>query len=103
MKLLLRKTDSRFTGHDLFKYYIKIRPDLSESATEEFYRLRVWCWETWGPSREVNGVRIENRPWITNNYEGDYNRNWSWLYDDYRARIYLAGDHEAALFKLKWS
>ena len=101
MQLQIRKTDSRFTGHDRYQYYVKIKPSFNESAMEEFYKLRVWCWETWGPSREVNANKP--REYHENIYLDDVNMHWSWLNDEWRARLYLAGKDEVAFFKLRWS
>lgn len=103
MQLLLKKTDVRFAGHERFEYYIKIAPALDENYREEFYKLRHWCWETFGPSREMHKIHMHlMREW-SNMYLGDKNDAWSWINDDYRARIYLKGKDEAAMFKLKWS
>ena len=107
MQLLLKKTDSRFSGHERFAYYIKIKPLWEESAVEEFYRLRHWCWETFGPSREIEKEKVftvmPSQRSCSNIYLGDNNDAWSWINDSYRARIYLKGKDEAAMFKLKWS
>lgn len=100
MQIQVKKTDARFVGSNRFKYYIKIKPRHDESATEEFFKLRVWCWETWGPSREVNS-RVAN-DYIVNKYTDDSNEHWSWLNDEYRARLYLKDKNEVALFQLKW-
>lgn len=100
MKLKIRKTDSRFTGSDKFRYYVKIAPSLNESAMEEFFKLRTWCWETWGPAREVNAPVPKDH--IENKFTDDVSENWGWLNDQYRARIYLKDKNEAALFQLKW-
>ena len=100
MKHVIRKTDSRFTGADRFKYYVRMSPEFSESAIEEFFRLRVWCWETWGPAREVSSTIAKD--YIANKFTDDLNDNWSWLNDDYRARIYLKGKDEVAMFRLRW-
>ena len=100
MQTTIRKTDSRFTGHDKFQYYVKIRPRFTESALEEFYRIGSWCWETWGPAREVN-AKVAN-DYIENKFTDDLNEQWAWLNDDYRARIYLKGKEEVAMFRLRW-
>lgn len=106
MQLQLKKTDSRFAGYERFEYYIKIIPSWQEDQAEEFYKLRHWCWETFGPSRELQKtyeIYRSNRRNQNNIYTGDKNDAWSWVNDDHRCRLYLKGKDEAALFKLKWS
>jgi len=100
MQIKIRKTDSRFIGHHKFKYYVKIHSALNESSLEEFFKLRTWCWETWGPSREVNSP--DPYDFIDNVFGGDSNPHWGWLNDDFRSRIYLKDVEEVALFQLKW-
>ena len=88
-------------GHSQFKYYVDIgyeRSDPAGSVIEKFFELRQWCWETWGPSREVNEFSSKEFAW-----QGDQNKQWSWINDDYRSRLYLADKDEAAYFTLKWS
>ena len=100
MLIKVRKTDKRFNGNTRYKYYVKIYPGFYESAMEEFFKLRVWCWETWGPAREVSATSPKDN--CQNKYTNDLNDNWSWLNDEYRARIYLKDKNEVALFQLKW-
>lgn len=103
MKIKLKKTDKRMTGCDRFRYYVDIRlagfPPGSPRPINKFYELRVWCWETWGPSREVDQYHEVKPGW----YDQDQSVHWSWINDQYKHRLYLAGDDEAALFMLKWS
>lgn len=108
MKIRLRKTDKRHTGHDRYQFYVDIKYDHwsenSHSSQLMFYKLRVWCWETWGPSREVDQWNISSNVIIPPELDpNDKNPHWSWVNNQYRYRIYLAGTNEAALFKLKWS
>ena len=101
MKIKVKKTDKRHIAYDRFGYYIEIKRDeWAErfAVCEKFYELRLWCWETWGPSREVDQYNSE----IVSNL-GDKNTHWGWLNDQYRSRLYLAGPDEAAYFALKWS
>jgi hypothetical protein len=100
MKITVKKTDKRHTAGYLFKYFVTIKTDPGESgrlAADAFYRARIWCWEQWGPSREVNdwGLGTEAAT--------DKNEHWGWISDQWRFRIYLRDKDEAALFTLKWS
>jgi hypothetical protein len=101
MQIKVKKTDKRMNGHDQFKYYVDIKHDRNEPfglLMEKFFELRQWCWETWGPGREVNEYNSKEFAW-----QGDQNKQWSWVNDQYRARLYLANKEEAALFTLKWA
>jgi hypothetical protein len=100
MKIKIKRTDKRHTAFNRFKYYVEIKHDeWSERhiVIEKFYELRLWCWETWGPSREVDQYNVEyiDAP--------DKNDHWGWLNDAYRARLYLGGPEDAAYFTLKWA
>ena len=101
MKIKVKKTDKRHSGHDRYKYYVDISYltwDTRHLVLEKFFELRVWCWETWGPSREVY-----EWPSTTEHNPKDLNPSWGWINDQHRARIYLGSKDEAALFTLKWS
>lgn len=100
MQIKIKRTDKRHTAYDKFKYYVEIkavrvneRPDVRE----KFFELRLWCWETWGPSREVDQYNIEHP------MPADKNVHWGWLNDQYRIRLYLGNHEDAALFTLKWA
>ena len=100
MKIKVKKTDKRHTAFDRFGYYVEIkRDDWAErfAVNEKFYELRLWCWETWGPSREVDQYSLDFENPV------DKNNHWSWINDQYRSRLYLANPEDAAYFTLKWS
>lgn len=100
MKIKVKRTDKRHTAFDKFKYYVEIKNvewSQRDNAIEKFYELRIWCWETWGPSREVDRYNLEHI------YAPDKNIHWGWLNDAYRARLYLGNHEDAAYFTLKWS
>ncbi len=100
MKIKVKRTDKRHTAHGRFAYYVDIkRDDWAErhSVQEKFYELRIWCWETWGPSREVDRYNLEYKESLDNN------SHWGWLNDQYRSRLYLGSPEDAAFFTLKWS
>ena len=100
MKIKVKRTDKRHTAHGRFSYYVEIKhDDWAEryNTREKFFELRLWCWEQWGPSREVDQYSLgyDNTP--------DRNIHWSWINDPYRARLYLGGPEDAAYFTLKWT
>jgi hypothetical protein len=61
----------------------------------EFVEHRQWCWETWGPSCELDYLyRIGDKR----------NTRWCWMSDDNgRIRIYFATSNEASHFALRWA
>lgn len=103
MKIKIRKTDKRHTGHDKFQYYVDIKStDWNENSQLMFYKFRMWCWETWGPSRELNDWNVGNKSDQLDQDPGDRNAHWAWINDQYRFRLYLGSKDEAAHFTLKW-
>jgi len=100
MKIKIKRTDKRHTAYDRFKYYVEVKNDVwpdRVAVHEKFFELRLWCWETWGPSREVDQYSLD----FENTF--DKNSHWGWLNDQYRARLYLGNDADAAFFTLKWA
>ena len=100
MQIKVKRTDKRHTAYNRFKYYIEIKhSDWAErhNVREKFFELRLWCWETWGPSREVDQYSLDHP------MAADRNIHWGWLNDQYRARLYLGSHEDAAYFTLKWS
>ena len=101
MKIKVKKTDKPHTGYGSFKYYVDIKPMHWSNHTgvkEKFFELRLWCWDTWGPSRELDHfVNTAGEKPI------DQNSKWTWINDQYRTRLYLGSQDEAAYFTLKWS
>ncbi len=101
MQIKVKKTDKRHTGYLAFKYYVEIKTkEWGEYnlVMEKFFEIRQWCWETWGPSREVDQYTNIEGAWTA-----DQNLSWSWINDQHRARIYLGTKDEAAFFTLKWA
>lgn len=92
----LKKLDRRMNGYGDFKYGV----DLWTVDSKEFMEVRQWCWETFGPSCELDIWEYLDRP-------GD-SRNPSWAWDrgtynkNFRCIVYLATDVEASHFTLKW-
>jgi|688.fasta_scaffold506976_4 hypothetical protein len=99
MKRRIKQVDRRFKGYHDWKYYV----DLVKSpiATEEhFYNIQVWCWETWGPSKEISfWNEARDKGWK----DKTQNSKWCWHLDEWTARIYLKSDKEADWFSLKYA
>ena len=82
----LFELDKRYNGHGEFKWAV------DNVSTAKMIEIRNWCWETFGPSDEVdNGIACTP------------GRVWSWQHTQYITRILLKSDAEATLFKLKWT
>jgi hypothetical protein len=95
--MILKKLDRRMNGHGFFKYGVDFAYDRNPPAFDE---VRLWCWETFGASTELDIWHARDRPVDTRN------ERWAWDRGHYnksfRCIIYLATDEEAAWFKLRW-
>lgn len=82
----VKKIDKRMNGYGDFARFVDFY------NFEKFIEVRNWCWETWGPSCELE---------IWKKY---HNKNpaWAWMFDEYRTRIYFASDSEAQWYYLRW-
>jgi len=86
--------DKRHNGHLYYKY--SVAPIWNSKYTyasveydKLFNNVRVWCWETWGPSTEfIFPFR---------------NKHWAWDSEFKHRRIYLKYDEELLFFKLKFN
>jgi len=102
--------DRRHTGYPQWQYYIE-RPlrynyfSMSITRYESlqlFNQWRVWCWETWGASKELH-------EWIEDIKHSAitpvaHNESWCWVHEvNGNSRIYLRGEPELTLFTLKWA
>jgi len=101
MTIKIKKLDGRYTGSDFFQYYIQ-----SDSLySKEYYDIREWCWDTWGPSKELNYWMLDNKIALdfgTNQKVGSQNQHWCWQNDTYNRRLYFRTDKELVLLKLRW-
>ena len=86
VELIPQKLDKRYTGSHLFEYRI----DFDYPRREQFKQIRNWCWETFGPSCELNFLS-----------KGE-EKVWAWTTDSYRVRLYLKSDKEVNWYKLRW-
>jgi hypothetical protein len=81
--------DARFKGYHKFKYAIELH---GQHAVKTFHEMRVWCWETFGPSTERDSaLKMRESVWT-----------WSWIVEDTTTRIYFKDSEELTMFKLKW-
>ena len=103
------KLDARYKGYPQWTYCVN-RPERTSifyragtryESMQIFFQWRRWCWETWGPSKEL----YEWLDDMTPRQVGieDHNDHWCWLNDQYSTRIYLRTDAELTLFLLRWA
>lgn len=101
MKITVRKTDKRHTGHDIFGYVADVQwPGIGRRSERinDFLEVRKWCWDTLGNS-------CERDHWLELHKKGlgnDLNQRWCWQTDFGNFKIYLRTEKEANWFKLKW-
>lgn len=83
------KTDKRYSGHPHFKHFVAFG---TSAEIIQFNNIRQWCWETFGPSSELEIYHKIPEP----------NKSWCWELTQWSTRIYFAGDKEFQWFTLKW-
>jgi hypothetical protein len=90
-KVKIKRMDSRYTGYPVYSHYATIiSEDFSVYHTPkygQFHKLRVWCWDNYGPSCELS-------MWAQSKNSGVYNPHWCWMTEHGKLRILL--DAEAA-------
>lgn len=101
------KLDRRHTGFGEWKYFID-RPPIYDQGKfitafetkQIFFMWRSWCWETWGPSKELEEwLDALRNPMLIPFCQ---NQNWCWQNNSHNTRIYLRDDKELSHFLLKW-
>lgn len=93
--------DARYTGFPEFRYYVTPFRLYSDYTTvlpsERFQTWRIWCWETWGPSCEVEtAVDILARSAKTD-------IPWAWDTGKQYVRLYLRDDTALMWFQTKFA
>lgn len=103
--MLIKKLDRRNKGHGYFKYYVRTTYPL-KITDPDYHEIRAWMWQTWGPSKElVDWLDDDNEQYrLTSNRKkiSCQNEHWCWQNDEYYSRLYMKGDEELVLFKLRW-
>lgn len=91
-KYKIIKLDRRHKGNGVFDYFIDFlaaRQLPIDKRNEDFVTIRNWCWESWGPSQELDWVG-----W-------DTGTRWAWWREPGRASIYF-NEPELAAYLLQW-
>lgn len=101
MKSKLVTLDRRHAGYGIWKYYVKTPLTQHYKVNKHlFFNWRAWCWDTWGPSKEMTEYDIDD---LLHDTPQCYNNHWAWQHDKYtKCRIYLKSDDDASMFVLKW-
>jgi hypothetical protein len=102
MKIVIKKTDKRMTGHEVWQYVAQPTQSLAgfkgvAQRMVDLHLMRDWCWQTYGPSCELTH-------WMATVANGltPHNDHWCWHTDFDNYKIYLRTEKEANWFKLKW-
>lgn len=85
-----RKQDKRMSGWRDFEYCAMFNTGKADSQL--FCDVRDWCFESWGPSCELDYWHARAKP----------NGSWCWANDEFKMKIYFKTDVEYALFLLRW-
>jgi hypothetical protein len=99
--MIVTKLDGRHTGVANWKYYTEInyRSMKLEERKKLFHDWREWCWNNWGPSKELTDYDHYD---LYDNVCSS-NAHWCWLNDEHgRRRIYLRSDQDLEAFTLRW-
>jgi hypothetical protein len=91
MTYKVKKITRQYNGYGYFKYLIQPKTFDRIANQQQIAEWREWCWDTWGPSRELLWA-IVGAPDVV----------WTWDTDHDNRRIYLKSDAELVLFQLKW-
>ena len=89
MTYKVNKLTKQYNGYSSFKYVVQPDRCVESDARDLLNQLREWCWETWGPSCELEWAIPKDQVWC-------------WGTEFKHKRIYLKSDAELVLFQLKW-
>lgn len=92
--------DGRFTGDGIFSHRVSVQSSLGNfiDRSAEFQKLRIWCWETFGPSVERDSYI--DRFWRIRERLNPY---WAWHFSGIRDNSYIYLTEQGfTQFKLKW-
>lgn len=107
-RIRLVKLDKRYAGYPTWAYFVEkpytvtynySAPVNVNNPKELFLQWRTWCWETWGPSKELQEYDYHDL------FDGlnCSNAHWCWLHDVHRPpRLYFKTDADASAFALQW-
>jgi hypothetical protein len=91
MTYKVKRLTRQYNGYTYFKYLIQPTIGGEINARNQLVEWRNWCWETWGPGRELLWSTASTPEAV-----------WAWDTEHSNKRIYLKSDAELVLFQLKW-
>lgn len=91
MKYQIKKLTRQYNGHKQYKWLITCDTCDEIQNRQDLSAWREWCWQTWGPSRELIWA-ITSHPVPV----------WAWDTEFRHKRLYLKSDAELTLFELKF-
>jgi hypothetical protein len=96
MKLIT--IDSRHRGYGNWKYFVRFKKLLIYPHGNMFHEYRKWCWEQWGPSKELSEFSLMHSEIYCDN------KHWCWDNGglDKEFRLYFKNDIDASMFMLQW-
>ena len=97
-------TDGRFKAYNHFKFFAEpwnshVLSVHNIERISQFFEVRNWCVDTWGPSLEFEVWKFFNRTGKQVNPHWCFDVNTT---NQPMLRIYFRSNAEYALFKLKW-
>lgn len=85
----INELDGRFKGHQYFDYYASLN---KYTELELFQEAREWCWNSFGPSSEVEIImELKQQP------------KWCWDFNLYHCRILFRDEATMNWFRLKYA
>lgn len=91
MNYKVKRLTRQYNGYGRFKYVIQPTACVTVEGQNRLCNWRNWCWETWGPGRELLWSTVSTPDAV-----------WAWDTEHSNKRIYLQSDAELVLFQLKW-
>ena len=87
----VKQLTRQYNGFNHYKWLIECGVRDEMQNRHDLTDWRDWCWQTWGPSREL--------VWATSRLPVPV---WAWDTEFRHKRLYLKSDQELALFQLKF-
>ena len=91
------KLDKRHRGHGMFSHHVDFLVHQwiidRDQANKDFLQVRNWCWESLGPSQEIE--------FMTRPRKGEFIPKWAWWRTDGHRSLYFTEDALSA-YILKW-
>lgn len=101
----VKKMDRRMSGYPFMRYHVEFDTHGAggnhfmprHGRLEEFYKVKRWCIEQYGPTRPYNDLVMA----LDNKMEAeDINTTWTWIRDQFRTKIMFADKEQAAHYAL---